>query len=110
MPVRPPLRLAAKRLTTRDGRKVTIGPKEADAHYRTQEHQAWRAKVLERAMFCCQHPGCTATVHTARLYADHIVELKDGGAPLDVENGQALCGLHHTRKTIAERARRAGRG
>lgn len=41
-----------------------------------------------------------------RLFADHIVELKDGGAPFDVANGQALCGAHHTLKTAAERQKR----
>jgi hypothetical protein len=42
------------------------------------------------------------------MFADHIVELKDGGAAFDVANGQCLCGSHHTLKTNAERARRMG--
>lgn len=101
------MKTAGSRLKATDGRRLGVGPKVADAHYGTAEHRAWRAEVLRRAMFCCQHPGCTATVYTTRLYADHIVELKDGGDPLDPENGQALCGAHHTRKTIAERVKRA---
>ena len=40
------------------------------------------------------------------MFADHIVELKDGGAPYDLNNGQCLCGSCHTRKTVAERVRR----
>ena len=40
------------------------------------------------------------------MYVDHRVELKDGGAPLDRRNVWLLCGSCHTRKTVAERARR----
>jgi hypothetical protein len=43
-----------------------------------------------------------------RLCADHIVELKDGGAALDVANGQCLCVPCNTRKGIAARAKRLG--
>lgn len=41
-----------------------------------------------------------------RIFGDHIRELKDGGAPLDPDNVQMLCGACHTAKTIAARARR----
>lgn len=40
------------------------------------------------------------------MFADHIRELKDDGAPLDVANGQCLCGSHHTTKTNQARAAR----
>jgi 5-methylcytosine-specific restriction enzyme A len=40
------------------------------------------------------------------MFVDHIVELKDGGAPLERSNLWLLCGSHHTRKSAAERARR----
>ena len=33
------------------------------------------------------------------VFADHIVEIKDGGSVLDVTNGQCLCYSHHTIKT-----------
>lgn len=100
--------IAKPRIAARDGRRVKPKEKQADAHYLTAEHRAWREEVLKRAMFCCQHPGCVETAFTCTLIADHIVEIKDGGAPLDPENGQALCLPHHNVKTIAERARRAG--
>ena len=35
-----------------------------------------------------------------RLFADHIVELRDGGNPFELANGQALCGSCHTIKTM----------
>ncbi|WP_454917321.1 HNH endonuclease signature motif containing protein [Xanthobacter sediminis] len=80
--------------------------KEADAHYQTPEHRAWAAGVIRRAGGRCQHPGCTITRADGKLYADHIVEIKGGGAPLDPANGQALCARHHGVKTAQERVRR----
>ena len=47
----------------------------------------------------CDRKGC-------RMFGDHIVELKDGGAKLDPANVQILCGACHTLKTNAERAKR----
>ena len=41
-----------------------------------------------------------------RIFGDHIVELKDGGAKLDRRNIRLRCGSCHTLKTNAERARR----
>jgi uncharacterized protein YfaQ (DUF2300 family) len=41
-----------------------------------------------------------------RMFADHVVEIRDGGAPFDTANGQCLCGSHHTLKTNAERDKR----
>jgi len=43
-----------------------------------------------------------------RIFGDHIKELRDGGAPLDPGNVKLLDGRCHTRKTLRERARRAG--
>jgi 5-methylcytosine-specific restriction protein A len=42
-----------------------------------------------------------------RLFGDHIVELQDGGDPLDEANVLLRCGSCHTRKTSAARAERA---
>jgi hypothetical protein len=82
-------------------------PKTVDPHYRTPEHQAWRARVIARAGGRCQDPACATPHRTGiRLFADHVVELKDGGAPFDPANGLARCGACHTRKTLAERAAR----
>lgn len=40
------------------------------------------------------------------MFADHIKEVRDGGAPYDLMNGQCLCGRHHTIKTTQARAAR----
>jgi 5-methylcytosine-specific restriction protein A len=41
-----------------------------------------------------------------RIFGDHIVELKDGGAKLDPRNVRLRCGSCHTLKTNAQRAKR----
>jgi len=43
------------------------------------------------------------------MFVDHIVELNDGGAPLERTNVWLLCPSHHSLKTAAERARRTAR-
>lgn len=83
--------------------------KTADPGLLTPEHRAWRAQVLARAGYRCEAVDAgrrCAVAAPARLFADHIVERKDGGAALDVGNGQCLCGHHHSLKTVAARARR----
>lgn len=82
-------------------------PKQAAPIYSTPEYAAWRRAVIARAAGRCQRPGCGR--EGVRLFADHVVELQDGGDPFDVTNGQALCGSCHTAKTAAERAKRQRR-
>ncbi|MES0168232.1 HNH endonuclease [Mesorhizobium sp. M0027] len=93
--------------------RTAIPPaKKADPELLTPEHRAWRNQVLKRAGYRCQAIDegrrCYVTA-PARLFADHIKERKDGGAPLDVTNGQCLCGRHHTLKTAAARSERMAR-
>ena len=82
--------------------RVALPPKVADQHYRSAEHRDWSRAVIARAGGACQ--GCGAT--GGRLFADHTVELKDGGAATDLGNGQALCGSCHSAKTAAARRAR----
>ena len=98
------------RLRTLDQRPAQEPPKVADSHYGTPEHRQWRAAVIARAGGRCQDPECQTPNRTViRLFADHIVELRDGGAATDVRNGMARCGSCHTLKTNAERAKRQAR-
>lgn len=85
----------------------TVDRKPTSDHYNTPEHRAWSDAVLARAGGMCQGPRCFRT--GVRLSADHIVELEDGGAPFDLNNGQALCGSCHTKKTHAARIARMQR-
>ncbi len=101
----------APRLSTLPSR-IKPQPKVKDQHYYTPEHRAWSRAVIARAGHACQCKGCKACSPrgcgrtNTRLFADHIAELQDGGASLDLANGQALCGACHTCKTAAARAAR----
>lgn len=77
---------------------------QTNQHYLTSEHKAWRRFILARANRQCEVGGCGITNRV--MYADHIIELRDGGAPLDTRNGQCLCAQHHSLKTIREREKR----
>lgn len=106
------VKAAPPRLKTSASRKVSGGvarsEKRADPFYSTREYRDWRALVIALAGGQCQDPAHDPAKprEDGRLFADHIQELRDGGAPLDPLNGMARCGACHTRKTLAERARR----
>lgn len=102
------LRMLKPRIATLDTSIARVPPKTAAPIYGTPEYAEWRKAVIARAHGRCQ--GRTCTRSGVRLFADHIVELKDGGAPFDPRNGQALCGSCHTTKTARARSERhAGR-
>jgi 5-methylcytosine-specific restriction enzyme A len=93
------------RIGIADLRSIPAAPKQADPHYATPEHRAWRAKVIARADGRCQWPGCSRKER--RMFADHIVEVKDDrDLALDPSNGWCLCGKHHTLKTNQARQAR----
>lgn len=106
------LPLIRSRVPTMDGRRLKAPAKKAESIYHTPEFKAWRAEVIERAGGRCEHMAngqrCPKAQPANRMFADHIKELRDGGAKFDPLNGQCLCGAHHTAKTMAERARRRG--
>lgn len=104
------LRFAQPRIPTADISIAKQPPKVKDPELSTPEFRAWRRAVMHRAGYRCQWvehgQRCTKSAPDHRLIADHIVERKDGGAPYDPANGQALCDSHHTLKTNAARAKR----
>lgn len=93
------------RVATLDLRTARPAAKTADPFYLRPE---WRGLVdgliAQRGRRCeaCGRVNC-------RIFADHIVELKDGGAALDPTNLRLLCGACHGRKTAASRAARTAR-
>jgi len=97
-----PLMLTAANLSV-----ARVPPKTADDLYSTPQYRVWRDQVISRADGVCEAMGCGR--REPRMFADHIVEVKDGGARFDPANGQCLCGKHHTLKTNAERAKRWAR-
>ncbi|HVI30451.1 HNH endonuclease signature motif containing protein [Hansschlegelia sp.] len=103
------LKTIGPRLRTIDTRTVKPPPKVADAELQTPEHRAWAIEVKRRAGWRCEwvEKGERCKVAApGRLFADHIVERRDGGDRLDPKNGRCLCGRHHSLKTAAERAKR----
>src|ERR1700722_3007776 len=97
-------------LRTIDSRVVQPERKRVDPFYLSSEYRQWRERVLNRVGRRCEASEaglrCTKAEPEHRLFAAHIVERSDGGAPLDPANGQCLCGRHHTMKTAAARADR----
>ena len=87
-----------------DLRTAALPPKVAERFYSSAEWIALRDRVRREADERCQAQGCGRAER--RMYVDHIVELKDGGAPLDRSNVWLLCGAHRVAKTGLERARR----
>jgi 5-methylcytosine-specific restriction endonuclease McrA len=79
-------------------------PKRADKFYLSREWFEVRERVRRDARGRCEAPGCGRAER--RMFVDHIVALKDGGAPLDRSNLWLLCGACHSLKTVGERARR----
>ena len=105
------IKVVGTRIAVTDTRRVKLPSKQADPELLTVEHRQWRKAVCSRAGWRCEwvEGGRRCPVKApARMFADHIVERRDGGDPLDPSNGQCLCGSHHTRKTAAARARRLG--
>jgi len=95
---------------TLDTRTTKLPPKVMDEAYTTTQFRAWRSMVVARAGGRCEAIDhghrCSKAMPEHRMYADHIIELRDGGSLLDVSNGQCLCASHHQIKTVAARTRR----
>ncbi len=102
-----PLRMMRPALRTADLSIAKLPPKTAEPFYSTSEYRNWRSAIISRAGGRCEWPGCSRS--EPRMFADHIHERKDGGADLDLGNGQCLCGKHHTIKTVQSKAKRLAR-
>jgi 5-methylcytosine-specific restriction protein A len=83
---------------------VAAAPKVALPFYQSVE---WR--TLVRAIKAERGAFCERCGSNKGLIADHVIELRDGGEPLDAANVELLCGKHHGAKTSAARAARASR-
>lgn len=85
-----------------DARTVKPAAKKADAFYLSPEWRALMNRLIAKRGRQCERCSRTGT----RIFGDHIVELQDGGEPLDENNVMLLCGSCHTEKTAAVRAKR----
>lgn len=104
------LRTIGHKLQPSTRTKIRPPAKQADPIFSDARYHPWRARVIKRAGGKCEwvEEGKRCNREEPRMFADHIVERKDGGAPFEEANGQCLCGSHHTLKTGVERAKRYG--
>jgi len=100
--MKPRLGTLAPRIGTLDTRRVKPAPKRAEPFYLSPEWRALMARLLAERGRRCQECGRT----DCRIFGDHIIELNDGGAPLDPGNVKLLCGACHTIKTSRARSER----
>jgi len=100
----PKLRTLSPLVRSTNTATTPLPPKVKATVYTTPQYRVWRATVVGRAQGRCEyhdHHGhrCSRAQPEHRMFADHIVEIHDGGSVLDVSNGQCLCYSHHTIKT-----------
>lgn len=90
---------------------ISVQPKQVDPFYLTDAYRAWREQVIARAGRRCEAIDsgmrCEKAEPRNRMFADHKVEVSDRGAKYDINNGQCLCGRHHSLKTARARVERA---
>ena len=85
--------------------KVAQAPKVALPFYKSAEWKALVAQIKARRGNRCEAEGCGAS---GFVIADHVIEIRDGGARLDPANIMLLCAPCHGRKTARARRARSG--
>src|SRR5262249_39350159 len=104
------LRAFAPRLRTHTTTRLKAPRSEGSAHplYGSREWRLLANRIKRERGNRCEDPehwpGHPRT--GVRIYADHVVELSDGGAALDERNILLRCPRCHSRKTMIERAKR----
>jgi 5-methylcytosine-specific restriction enzyme A len=85
-----------------------VREKKADPFYLSPEWKALMRDIIKQRGRRCedeQHDPSKPR-EGMRVYGDHVIEIKDGGALLDPNNILCRCGPCHGRKTAAARADR----
>ncbi|MER9814282.1 HNH endonuclease [Mesorhizobium sp. M0129] len=102
------LKMLGTVIRTMDTRPIKVAPKTAEPFYLSPEWRKLMAEIIAERGRRCEDPTCDGKTHRLgmRVFGDHLVELRDGGAPLDKRNIMLRCGASHTKKTLAERAKR----
>lgn len=98
----PRLKRAPARLSPAP-RRLSPPPKQAAPFYQSAEWRALSAAVKAERGSCCARCG-----RQGYVIADHVVEIRDGGARLDRSNIQLLCAPCHGAKTEQRKRERAG--
>ena len=97
--------MLGSRLATLDTRAAAPLPKDRDTFYHSEQWRRLLAGIIKVRGRRCEDCGKEGS----RVYGDHVVERRDGGADLDPSNVRLLCARCHGRKTEAARAARARR-
>jgi 5-methylcytosine-specific restriction protein A len=99
--------MLAPQVNTLDTRIAKPPDKVADKFYSSPEWRELLNAIIKVRGWICQDPRCTRPNGPwRRIYGDHIIELRDGGARLDPDNVLLRCASCHTRKTVEARAAR----
>src|SRR5437016_3170907 len=96
-----PLRAFAAKVRPINTSKFGPSAKITDPFYGSAEWQQLMARIIKQRGRRCEdpeHDPATPRVGV-RIYGDHIVERRDGGADLDQRNILLRCASCHTRKT-----------
>lgn len=95
------------RLKLFETKKLKAPEKVADSFYSSPEWKELMRQIFKERGRRCQDEACKTPRNVwGKLYGDHIVELKDGGAPLDKANILIRCAPCHAAKTLEERRKR----
>ncbi len=88
--------------------KVKPAPKVAAPFYLSPPWRELMKQIIATRGRRCEDPAHDPSRPRdgVRLYGDHVIELADGGAPLDPRNVLLRCGSCHSKKTAAARAAR----
>ena len=90
----------------RIGKDTSRSTKRTLPFYKTQEWVQLVARIIRIRGRRCENPMCVREGILTRIFADHIIEIKDGGAMLDENNIELLCGSCHMTKTLQVRKER----
>jgi hypothetical protein len=110
------VKVRPNRITARDTRAVRSppppaggrGPKFTVAFYGTAAWKSLMREIIAKRGRQCQDPACQTPnrARGKRVYGDHVVELKDGGEPLDPGNVSLRCASCHSLKSAEARRQR----
>ena len=102
------LRIIGLKVAASQRAKVKVAGKVPDSFYQSPAWRALMDEIIRMRGRICQDPEHDASKPKSgiRIFGDHIIERRDGGAPLDAGKILLRCGSCHTRKTAVARAAR----
>lgn len=90
--------------------KIRPPIKRADAFYESAQWRALAKAIKSQRGYVCEDCACDGRGREWLIHADHVVEIRDGGAALDPLNIRLRCQGCHNGKTAREAMRRAREG